>query len=212
MDVFLLRHGQSEYNIGLTDHLDSALTDLGQQQASLTALRLLGENIGHVYVSPLRRTLQTIAPFCQMSGLNAEVAADACEYFSTNLYAHFPGRDFDTIQSEFPFAVANDLFQCDPIWWPQQVETDALIYARAERMRDSLLARFAGTDIHVLIVSHADTVGRLIEAFLRVPPKPDDPPWSDNCGLSRLACDPDRQQPATRVYQNDTSHLSGLPL
>ncbi len=211
MDVFLLRHGQSEYNIGLTDHLDSGLTPLGQQQAQRAAERLAGETITHVYVSPLRRTLETIAPFCRLTGLNAYAVPDLREYFSTPLYQDFPGMSAETIRREFPFARCEPHFPPDEPWWPRHEETEAVLYGRALAFRDLLLREFASTDTQVLIVSHADTVGRLREAFQHLPPKQGEPPWSDNCGITRLSCASDPAQPASVVYQNDTAHLDGLP-
>ncbi len=210
MDVFLLRHGQSEYNIGLTDHLDSPLTPLGQQQAERAAQRLGGENITHVYVSPLRRTLETIAPFCRLTGLCAEAVPDLREYFSTPLYREFPGMNAQTIQEQFPFALCSTHFPAGEPWWPRQEETEAVLYGRALAVRDLLLGAFAQTDTHLLIVSHADTVGRLREAFGHLPPRPDNPPWSDNCGITRLSCPADPSRPASAVYENDTAYLAGL--
>ena len=212
MEIFLVRHGQSEANAGLTDELDSGLTELGQTQARLTAERLRGEGLTRAYVSPLRRTLQTISYTCAATNLRAEVTAEACEYFSGHWpgYKMFQGLAPDEITREFPFADLGRTFPCEPKWWPQEPENDAIIYARAVRVRDALLEQFAATDQRLVLVSHAETVGRLIEAFLRVPPNPESPPWSDNCGISRLTCSPDTAQPATLVYGNDTAHLSGL--
>lgn len=211
MEIFLVRHGESEANAGLTDELDSDLTELGRAQAALTAERLRGEGLTRAYVSPLRRTLQTISYICAATDLRAEVTADACEYFSGHWpgYRTFQGLTPEEIRRDFPFAEFDATFPCEPKWWPQAPEDDAIIYARAVRVRDALLGRFAASAQRLVLVSHAETVGRLIEAFLRVPPDPDGPPWSDNCGISLLSCRPDPAQPATAIYINDTSHLTG---
>lgn len=207
-----MRHGQSEANAGLTDFLDSSLTPLGVEQAKRTARRLAGAALTKVYVSPLRRTLQTIAPTCAETGLKAEVYADICEYFNAVWpgYKTFPGLSPAQIQEQFPFAFFGHTFPCGETWWPQELENDALMSARAVRVRDALLGLYADTDEHVLIVSHAETVGRLTEAFLHVPPAPDDPPWTDNCGITRLRAGQNPDEPATMLVQNDTSHLAGL--
>ena len=210
MKITLVRHGQSEANAGLTDFLDSNLTALGREQAQLTARRLRGEGLTRAYVSPLRRALETIAPTCEATGLRAEVYADVCEYFNAAWpgYKTFPGLTPAQIQQKFPFAFFGHTFPCSDTWWPQELENDSLMYARAVRVRDALLGLYAETEEHVLIVSHAETVGRLTEAFLHLPPAPDDPPWSDNCGVTRLSAGPDVSEPATLLFQNDTSHLA----
>ena len=213
MEIYLVRHGQSEYNAGLTAHLDSGLTPTGRAQAARTAARLADEGLTHAYASPLRRTLQTIGPICAASHLRAEVYAEVCEYFcaDNDAYKTFQGLSPQQISEQYPFAFVSASFPCTLVWWQQQLETNAMLSARAERARDTLLRRHAATDQRVLVVSHADTVGRLMEAFLRVSPYPDNPPWVDNCGVTRLHCPPDISQPATLIYANDTQHLAGLP-
>ena len=213
MEIYLVRHGQSEYNVGLTEYLDSGLTVAGQAQAERTARRLAGEKLTRAYASPLRRTLQTIGPICVACRLRAEVNAEVCEYFSiTNRgYEAFQGLSPQCISEDFPFAYVGDTFPCDPVWWPQQLETAEMLSARAERVRDTLLGLYAATRESVLIVSHADTVGRLMEAFLHVSPYPADPPWMDNCSVTRLHCPTDAAQAATLIYANDTAHLRDLP-
>ncbi len=211
MLITLVRHGQSEANAGLTEHLDSALTALGRQQAEMTAEYLSRTGLTRAYVSPLRRALQTIAPFCGLTKLRAEVYADICEYFNAKWpgYRHFPGLTPEEIASQFPFAYFGETFPCSAGWWPQELENDALMYARAQRVRDALISLHGGSDERILIVSHAETVGRLTEAFLRVPAVTEEPPFSDNCGVTRLhVFDPN--QPAELLAQNDTTHLAAL--
>ena len=130
-------------------------------------------------MSPLRRALQTITPTCALTGLRAEVYADVCEYFNAKWpgYHNFPGLTPEQIAAEFPFAYFGETFPCQAVWWPQTLENDALMYARAERVRDALIALHGGSDENILIVSHAETVGRLTEAFLRVPAVTEEPPF-----------------------------------
>ena len=214
MEITLVRHGQSEANAGLTEHLDSPLTPLGVEQARRAARRLRGEGLTKAYVSPLRRALQTISPTCEEAGLKAEVYADVCEYFNAIWpgYKTFPGLSPDEIRAQFPFAFFGHTFPCGETWWPQELEDDALMYARAVRVRDALVGLYAHTDEHILVVSHAETVGRLTEAFLRVPPDLDGPPWSDNCAVTRLRVSRNPDEPATLLLQNDTSHLAALDI
>lgn len=212
MEIYLIRHGQSQANAGLTDELDSDLTELGQEQARRTAERLRGEGLTRAYVSPLRRTLETISFLCAATGLRAEVTAEVCEFFSAHYpgYRTFQGLSPEEITAQFSFADFGQTFPCEPKWWPQEPEDDQIIYDRCVQVRDMLLQEFGQTADRLVLVSHAETVGRLIEAFLRVPPHPQDPPWSDNCGVTRLSCPLDSTLPATLIYGNNTSHLAGL--
>ena len=210
MDIYLVRHGESMANANLTSELDSALTPLGGWQARQTAARLRSEGLTRIYVSPLRRTLQTASPICEATVLPAALYADICEYFSNRHpeYQEFSGLSLDEIRSEFSFVTLTDDFSCGEQWWPRSLENHQTVYERAVRVRNSLLERFGTTDEKILIVSHAETVGRLIEAFLRVPPNPDGPPWSENCAISRLHCSPNSDSPAELVYVNNTHHFS----
>ncbi len=212
MELYLVRHGQSEYNIGLTENLDSGLTPIGRVQARRTAARLADEGLTHIYASPLRRTLETAEPVCAACRLRAEVFAQVCEFFSahTEGYRTFQGLTPDEIAREMPWAFVGDSFPCDLHWWPAQLETPPMLIRRAEHARDALLRLHAGTDHRVLVISHADTVGRLMEVFLRALPYPAEPPWMGNCSVTRLHCADSPDGAATLVYANDVAHVADL--
>jgi probable phosphoglycerate mutase len=210
MELYLLRHGQSEANAGLTDNLDSGLTPLGRQQADAAAERLAGLALDVVFVSPLLRTLETAEPICRSTGLKAVLYPEICEFFSPNYpaFQSFRGLAPAEILRRFPFVSADSDLPCELAWWPKAFEDDRSMYARAERVRDALQRRYDGQPVRALVVTHAETVGRLIEAFLRIAPDPN-PPWSDNCGLSLVRWDPPR--PAGElVFLNDTWHLARM--
>jgi broad specificity phosphatase PhoE len=205
MEITLVRHGQSEHNAGLTDFLDSPLTPLGQEQAERTAQKLQNDSITRGFVSPLLRTLQTMSPIAREGGFPVNIEPQLHEYFSTDLYQEFPGMTLDNIRTKFPFCSLPDThILCDP-WWTQEIEGALAIYARCEGFRDYVAAHFS-RESHILIVSHAETVGRLIEAFLQVSPNFQGPPWSGNCGVSRLSW-VDLEKPAVVQFINDESHL-----
>jgi len=206
MEITLVRHGQSEHNAGLTDFLDSPLTPLGQEQAERTAQKLKDESITRGFVSPLLRTLQTMSPIARLGQFPVNIEPQLHEYFSTDLYHKFPGMTLESIRSKFPFCSLPETHTLSDPWWGQEIEGALAIYARCEGFRDYVAAHFA-QESHILIVSHAETVGRLIEAFQYVGPNFEGPPWSDNCGVSRLIwADPGK--PAVVRYINDVSHLS----
>ena len=61
IDLWLIRHGQTEDNISqtLAGHLPGKLTDLGIKQADLTGKFLKNEAFDFAYVSDLGRTRET---------------------------------------------------------------------------------------------------------------------------------------------------------
>ena len=218
MEFILIRHGQSQSNAGLTTHLDSDLTPLGQAQALATAQRLQSEGVdGHegyqAFASPFRRTLETLAPLHALTDVPCEVLAEICEYFSVNnaAYLTFHGQSPAEIARDYPYVQVGTTFPCEVNWWPKAQEDAFAIYARVSSARDTLLSLYGATPVQVIIFSHADTIGRMTEALLRVPPRVEGPPWSDNCGISRLrVADPGRA--AEVAYLNDTAHLEKLGL
>jgi len=217
MLVTLLRHGQSEHNAGLTSFLDSGLTPLGHQQAIATAERFQSEGFTSentiAFVSPLVRTLQTVEPTAALLGLHTEVFADVCEYFSirNDGYKQFQGLSKNAIRDQFPFATLGSHIVLETNWWPQKQEDDQELYDRVSTVRDKLLATYLHTGKNLLIVSHADPIGRLVEAFLRVNPNMSGPPWSGNCGVTRLSVET-TTEPAKLLLLSDMSHLTRLSL
>ena len=221
MDIYLVRHGESEANAGLTSQLDSHLTERGRSQAALTARRFAALKPRGVYVSPFIRTLETAEPICKSMNATASVEPGICEYFSIRHpdFLTFRGLSAEEITRRFPFVGTSSYDSGTAPWWPTKHESPESVYFRAVQVRDALLSRFHGDDA-VVCVSHADTIGRLIEAFLGIPPA-DIAPWSDNCGITLLRSE-DAFLPAhgemdvqfatseptfSLIYQNDTGHL-----
>ncbi len=225
MEFILIRHGQSESNARLTLALDAVLTELGQSQAVATANALLDKLIVNdlsrcsVYASPFRRTLQTSAPFAERSGLTVLAYPDLCEYFNSHnaAYQSFTGITSGERAEEFPFVADDSSFPCPPNWWPSTPEDVQAIYQRACRVRDTLYRRYCASAAQeigcgaqqVIIFSHAEPIGRLIEAMLHSQPSQGWPPWTENCGINRLTVT-DPTLPADLTVQNDTSHLQVL--
>ncbi len=224
MEFILIRHGQSESNARLTLALDAVLTQLGQSQAIATAAALIERPIVtdlsrcSVYASPFRRTLQTSAPFAERTGLTVLAYPDLCEYFNSHnaAYRSFTGISSGERAAEFPFVADDNSFPCPPNWWPSNPEDVQAIYQRACRVRDTLYKRYCvnggaeGDGVkQVVIFSHAEPIGRLIEAMTRIEPSQGWPPWTENCGINRLTVT-DPNLPADMTARNDISHLQAL--
>jgi 2,3-bisphosphoglycerate-dependent phosphoglycerate mutase len=84
-ELFFVRHGESERAsldapFPLVDgRSDPALAPEGRKQAELVAARLAATGIDAIYVTPLRRTVETAAPLAARLGLVPEVAAGLIE-------------------------------------------------------------------------------------------------------------------------------------
>ena len=81
--IILIRHGQSEANVGLSDDPDCALTEAGIEQARQVALRLSQEvDISEftLLVSPYRRARQTASLIAEIVGGTFEVHREIREW------------------------------------------------------------------------------------------------------------------------------------
>jgi 2,3-bisphosphoglycerate-dependent phosphoglycerate mutase len=83
----LVRHGASENFVEgqhfplAHGHGDPALSELGRAQAELLVARLVNEAVDSVYVTPLRRTSETIAPYLRETRRTAGEVFELREVF-----------------------------------------------------------------------------------------------------------------------------------
>jgi probable phosphoglycerate mutase len=75
VELILVRHGESEYNVGLSRHLDSRLTERGREQSRKVAAELAELDLGDFagIVSPYRRARDTAAIIAEATGVDFEV-------------------------------------------------------------------------------------------------------------------------------------------
>ncbi len=84
-EILLVRHGESraarpEDPFPLRDgHGDPELSAVGRSQALAVKMRLASEPIGAIYVTSLRRTVETAAPLAEHLGIEPRVEADLRE-------------------------------------------------------------------------------------------------------------------------------------
>ena len=81
--IFLVRHGQSLGNLNRVylGHTNYDLSDLGREQAEITAEYLKNEHIDAVYSSDLLRAHNTAAPHARMRGLRVIDSENLREIF-----------------------------------------------------------------------------------------------------------------------------------
>ena len=100
MVLFLIRHGESLYNIEgrIQGQSDVALSPLGLRQSEAIAEALSGSGIDAVFTSPLRRAMQTAAPVAERLGL--KVQSD--ERLKELNAGTFQGLLWSEIEARFP--------------------------------------------------------------------------------------------------------------
>jgi glucosyl-3-phosphoglycerate phosphatase len=150
--MFLLRHGQSYFNLHFSATRvdpgieDPELTAFGKQQAQLAAQQLSGVKLTRIIVSPYRRALQTAQPFLTTHRVPVDImsevrerAAFVCDVGSEPqaLTAQFPHHDFAHLPSR---------------WWSEAPEPHAQTVARADAFRSLMAKREDRTT--TLLVSH----------------------------------------------------------
>ena len=201
--LYLVRHGQSAGNAEgrFGGHSATPLSDLGREQARLTAQALARENIGAIYASDLLRTMQTAEPLAEL--LNIPVAATPA--FRERHVGVLEGLTFDESKEAHPqdyYALVNR--NIHHVITNGESYRHLLRRATAE-LRD-ILRTHQGEKIAVF--SHTGVICfltlNLIGAINRHTRQT---PWlvTSNCGINRFEI---RGRNNVRVMaMNDTRHL-----
>jgi len=171
-ELILIRHGESQYNAYLTDHLDSELTPKGVEQARITG-KFLKEQFGHIsnftgITSPYMRCLQTSSIIREETGLDFTVNPGPREIMMKYQSAEVKNRQ--ELFPEFVWNHDNDLFFSQ--------ESDMQFIARMKAFHDSL------DQERLVIVSHGTPVNTIYEFALGLNAGADTVNFVKNCSLS----------------------------
>jgi broad specificity phosphatase PhoE len=150
--MFLLRHGQSYFNLHYTEHRvdpgieDPALTPLGLAQAAAAAAALANVRIERLIISPYTRALQTAAPILNVHSVPVTIMQEVRERtaFSCDI-----GSSPDLLAQRFP---QYDFLHLPARWWHDGIETAEQTIARADSFRAAMVARQDSAT--TLLVSH----------------------------------------------------------
>ena len=201
--LFLVRHGQSDGNAEgrFGGHSATALSELGQQQAKITAQALAKEKIDVIYSSDLHRAVQTAEPLAEL--LNLPIIKTSA--FRERKVGVLEGKTFDESKAEFPkdyYALVNRSVH--------HVITGGESYRhllrRATQALHEILYSHRGEN--VVIFSHTGAICFLtLHLIGAIHPKTKTTPWlvTSNCGINRFEI---RGRNNIRVLAfNDTRHL-----
>ena len=158
MEIVLVRHGlplRVELETGIAD---PELAAEGHEQAAKMAAYLGVEDVEAVYVSPLRRALETASPLCKVLGLEAVVSEGVAE-FDRNSREYVPVEELRASN--------------DPRWekllrgeWDGVDEDPSLFKARVVETIEDMIARHAGG--RVVVVCHGGVINQYLAHVLGI--------------------------------------------
>jgi len=171
MSVFLIRHGQSEFNAAHSDGepdpmiFDAPLTELGHAQAKQARIETMELGITKVITSPLTRAIQT-ALLIFGDEVPIKVVADHRELLSHSCDV---GRSPHLLKADFPHL---DFAHLEAIWWHQGPVNENGVPVEPRDVFAQRISLFA-KDIECVperplaIVGHGDTFRELAGVALR---------------------------------------------
>lgn len=182
MRLVIVRHAQSANNAGTMPRLsDPHITEIGERQAELVAGALESFDIDLLYVSPMRRTLQTAAPIAAATGLLTRVFTGLHEWGGVyeeleGVHTHHPGLGRAEMTAIIPDLVIPEDVTAEG-WWSGELDVSrldavlALSRENATRYLDYLAASYPA-EMTVAIVTHGGFGSILMEAALHIDPHP----------------------------------------
>lgn len=158
MEIVLVRHGlplRVELETGIAD---PELAAEGHEQAEKMAAYLGVEDVEAVYVSPLRRALETARPLCKVLGLEAVVSQGVAE-FDRNSREYVPMEELRATN--------------DPRWekllrgeWDGVDEDPSIFKARVIESVEAIIERHPGG--RVVVVCHGGVINQYLAHVLGI--------------------------------------------
>ena len=158
MEIVFVRHGlplRIELETGIAD---PELAAEGHEQAEKMAAYLGVEDVEAIYVSPLRRALETARPLCKVLGLEAVVSEGVAE-FDRNSREYVPVEELRATN--------------DPRWekllrgeWDGVDEDPSVFKARVVATVEDMIARHPGG--RVVVVCHGGVINQYLAHVLGI--------------------------------------------
>jgi broad specificity phosphatase PhoE len=158
VEIVLVRHGlplRVELETGIAD---PELAAEGHEQAEKMAAYLGVEDVEAIYVSPLRRALETARPLCKALGLEALISEGVAE-FDRNSREYVPVEELRATN--------------DPRWekllrgeWDGVDEDPSIFKARVVATVEDMIARHPGG--RVVVVCHGGVINQYLAHVLGI--------------------------------------------
>lgn len=197
--LLLVRHGQSTWNDAhrIQGQLDPPLSELGLDQAALTAERLAAANLAGFYCSDLVRTRQTAAPLAERLGVEPTYDPGLREV----ALGEWEGLTGHQIAQRWPDVW--DLWQEHPSWdLVPGGEGQAAFEGRVAAALAAILDRHPEGD--VLVVTHGGVIQVALSRVVGASSAGLFPFLIENCSLTTLQ---GSRRGLVVTAVNDTCHL-----
>jgi glucosyl-3-phosphoglycerate phosphatase len=161
--LVLWRHGETDYNASgrMQGQLDSALTEIGWNQARFAVPALARFAPDLVVASDLRRATDTATVFTQATGVALKIDKRLRE---TNL-GIWQGKTSEEVDEQWPGG--RQIWQTDPTWSPPGGESRVEVAARAFEVVADLDGN--GAVSTALICSHGGLMAAITGHLLELP-------------------------------------------
>ena len=150
MQLYLVRHGQSQNNLGQTSAHNVPMTSVGEEQIGLAANELATMRFDAIYCSPLHRALQT-ATILHVRLKNKPITHPM--FSEVGFSWGEPDASREQLESTYPNVIFDESIT-ERGWAPMNHETEDEAYERASRVIHFLCERHPAEDSCVLMVSH----------------------------------------------------------
>ena len=163
LKLYLLRHGETVYSRtgGYCGELDPELTLEGTQMAKAFADEYCSLPWSAVYVSPMKRTIATAKPLCDVLGMEMQLRDGLKEI----RYGKWEGQTVDFVKQQYSEDYISWL--TEPAWNPPtEGETAVQIANRALPVVTEIQEKYLNGN--VLVVSHKATIRIILCSLLGI--------------------------------------------
>ena len=206
MQLILVRHGESVGNSEnrLQGHNDYDLTDLGREQARLTADRLAELGTTAVYTSPLLRAGATASAIAGRLRVEPQTLPGVSEY----IFGELSGSTYAELRQRFANDPKMAAIPAAERVYPGE-EGRQVFFDRVTQSVWDVIDSHPGET--VAVVSHGGPIALFCQYVLGLPYKRPMPFAINNCSLTTIRVSEDaalsHEQRARLVQLNDTCHL-----
>jgi broad specificity phosphatase PhoE len=207
--VYLIRHGETEYNKDvLVQDGATKLSELGLEQAAVVAARVANLPFTHLVVSDFERTKQTAAPISEVSGVTPEYTPLFREVIRPSAFFHTPkaSEAYQAYLAEERAAYNAD----NSDWRHSDEESFAMVKQRAQ----TALRHLQSLSGDAVVVSHTRFI-RLLVATIIAGEELDGPLWlkvydgfkASNTGITTIIFNEEKNRWQLLTF-NDHAHFA----